>query len=135
MRRDDLAEQLPDSYDVSRRQRNVDVQAARSRRLRESRDAERVQLVAHPARHVEHRGERRAVGRIEIDCGVVGVERRLHAREPRVLRDRRDLRHVQQRRQRSADEALRVRLADRIDFVSVSIRTPAGGRSSRDRCW
>ena len=51
---------------------------------------------------------------IEIDRRVVGVVGGLHPREPRVLRDGRDLRHVQQRRQRSADQPLRVRLVDRL---------------------
>ena len=61
---------------------------------------------------------------------VVGVERRLHAREPRVLRDRGDLRHVEQRDQRSADE----RRASGSEIGSmppaiVSMRTPGGGFS------
>ena len=77
----------------------------RARRLRHRRDLQRVELVADPARDVEHLRERRVVARIEIERDVVGVERRLHAREPRVLRDRGNLRHVEQRDQRPADEA------------------------------
>ena len=127
-RRDDLTEQHARFVGRARRQRNVDVQAARAGRLREAGTPSDVQLVADPARDVEHAGERRAVGRIEIDRDVVGVERRLHAREPRVLRDRRKLRHVEQRRQRSADEALRVRLADRVELVGQRLDPHARGR-------
>ena len=76
---------------------------------------QRLELVAHPAGDVEHLRERGAVAGIEIDRDVVGVERRLHAREPRVLRDRGELRHVEQRDERSADESLGAGLVDRID--------------------
>ena len=87
----------------------------RARRLRHGRHLQRVQLVADPSRDVQHPRERRVVVRIEIERDVVGLERRLHAREPRVLRDRRNLRHVEQRDQRAADKPPGVRLGDRLD--------------------
>ena len=62
-RRDDLAEEHAGFVRRVRRQRNVDVQAARPGRLREAGHLQRAQLVAHPARDVENGGERRGVGR------------------------------------------------------------------------
>ena len=68
--------------------------------------------------------EARAVARIEIDRHVVRrAADRLHAREPRVLRDRRELRHVEQRRQRSADQPIaRPLLVDRLDVRRAAPR-------------
>ena len=43
--------------------------------------AERVELVANPARDVEHARERHAVGRIEIERDVVGELRATATRE------------------------------------------------------
>ncbi len=71
-----------------------------------------VELVANPPRDVEHALERHAVGRIEIEARVVGELRMGHAREPGILRDRRELRHVEQRLQGAADD-LRPRFGDR----------------------
>ena len=47
------------------------------------------------------------VHRIQIDRGEVHLVRRLRAREPGVLRDHRELGHVEQRRQVAADEPRR----------------------------
>ena len=88
----------------------------------------RLELVAHPARDVEHLRERRALARIEIERDEVGVERRLHAREPRVLRDRGELRHVEQRDERSADEALGAALLDRVEIVGQRFHAHARRR-------
>ena len=88
-----------------------------------------VQLVAHPARDVEHARERRALARIEIERDVVGVERRLHAREPRVLRDRGDLRHVEQRDQRCRRRnGCASGSRDRIDVVAKRLDADARRR-------
>ena len=72
------------------------------------------QLVADPSRNVQHLRERRVVVRIEIERDVVGLERRLHAREPRVLRDRGNLRHVEQRDERPSDQPSGARLGGRL---------------------
>ncbi len=77
--------------------------------------AQRVELVANPARDVEHVRERHAVRRIEIERGVVGELRMRDAREPRILRDGRQLRHVEQRLQAAADD-LRPLFDDADDF-------------------
>ena len=54
--------------------------------------------------------------------------RRLHAREPRVLRDRGDLGHVEQRDQVAADEAAGVRFGDRVEVVGDRLDTHARRR-------
>ena len=56
------------------------------------------------------------VGGIEIEGGVIRVVRRLRAREPRVLGNGGELRHLEQRLQRSTDE---LRLAPLGDLVLV----------------
>ena len=80
------------------------MQAVGAGGLRHADRAERVELVANPARHVEHALEGHALGRIEIEGAVVGELGMLHAREPRILRDRGELRRVEQRLQVAADD-------------------------------
>ena len=89
----------PASYGVPGGQRQIDVQAFGAGRLRHAGGAELVELVVNPAGDLERPAERHAGHRIEIERGVVGELGRLHAREPGILRDRRELRRVQQRQQ------------------------------------
>ena len=103
--RDQAAEELRRLERRTGAHRHVDVEAARARRLQVPVDAEQPELVAHPARHVADARERRALHRIQIDRGEVGGVRRRRAREPGILRDDRELHHVEQGRQPAADEA------------------------------
>ena len=89
-----------------RREADVDVQAVGAGRFRDAGGAERVEFVVNPARDLEHARETDAGHGIEIERDVIRVLDRLHAREPRILGDGRELRHVQQRRQVAADDLL-----------------------------
>ena len=81
-----------------------------------------IQLVAHPPRDVEDLRERRARLRIEIDRDLIGFVQRVDRREPRVHRDRRELRHVEQRLQAAADEHRRhVGARHRLDAHAARI--------------
>ena len=136
LRRDDrgdhVAEQLPGLVSRPLREREVDVQPARSGRFRHAGDAQPIELVLDVARDVQHVVEAGAVTGIEIDRRVVLRQRIGHARKPRVLRDRRDLRHVQERRQRSADQPIaRALFADRLDLVRQDFAPDARRRRIR----
>ena len=88
------------------RQRDVDVQSARARRLRHAGNAEPIELVLDPARHVEHLANV-APSPGSRSIAVWSWRQRIgDAREPRILRNRRQLRHVEERRQRSADQPI-----------------------------
>ena len=110
--------------------------AARATRTSSARPAlHRLELVADPARDVEYLRERRALAGIEIERDEVGIERRLHAREPRVLPDRGELRHVEERHERAADEASAPGSSTGSRSSGrASMRTPAGGCSFCLRC-
>jgi hypothetical protein len=87
-----------------------------------------IQLVLHPLRDVEYLRERRAFSRIEIDRPVVLAQRIGHARETRILRDGRELRHVQERRERAADQRIAWSLlADRLDVFGQHFTPHARG--------
>jgi len=135
-----LAEQHAALVRGARPQGDVDVQAARARRLGEALDAQRVQLFAHPPRDLDHRRERCPLERIEVDGGEVEIVDRSHARKPGILRDGRDLRHVEQRGQRSAHEARRHLLVGGDAFDAHAGRR-VGGRAllveggTADRRW
>ncbi len=84
-----------------RRQRDEDVQRLRSPRSWGSRRRRRASSSSRTQRaHVEDLRERRAGLRIEIDGDLVGLSSASTRREPRVHRDRGELRHVEQRLQR-----------------------------------
>ena len=101
---DDLAVEQPRVVRRARRKRDVDVEAVGARRLRHADGAKHIELVTNPAGHIEHARESDALGWIEVERGVVGELRVVHARKPRILRDCRELRHVQQRLQVAPDD-------------------------------
>ena len=68
-----------------------DVHAARAGGLRYRMNSEIVEHFLYGARHLDHASERGARSRIEIDDRIVGVLDRLHARMPRIDRDRAQL--------------------------------------------
>jgi len=91
------------------------------------------ELVVQPPRHLEHPGERRDRHRVEVEGDDVGLLDVRHAREPGVLRDRRKLRHVDQRLERAADQAARttssyVAKCDAPDQRGARQCAPAGVR-------
>ena len=105
--RDDLAEDQARLVRDAGRKRDVDVQAVGARCLGKPDGAEVVELVVDPPRDVEHARERDALGRVEIERDVIGGLERRDPREPGILRDGGQLRHVQQRLQVAADEPRR----------------------------
>ena len=126
--RDDLAEEQAGFVRRARRQRHVDVQAVGARRFRHAdrRRARRARRESSARRRARARTAR--LGRIEIERRIVGELRRCcDAREPRILRDRRELRRVEQRLQIAADD-LRTRRRRRS---TTSTRTPVGTSSAR----
>ena len=79
-------------------------------------DLHAIELFLDPSRAIENLRERRARLRIEIDRDLVRRVQIVHRRKPRVHRDRRELRHVEQRLQRSADQPRRhVVVRQRLD--------------------
>jgi hypothetical protein len=67
------------------RQRDVDVEASRSGRLRHAGYVEPIEFLLDPARDVAHAIEARAFAWIEIDGDIVRVQRIRDAGEPGVL--------------------------------------------------
>ena len=79
-------------------------------------DLHAIELFLDPLRAIEDLRERRARLRIEIDRDLIRRIQIVHRRKPRVHRDRRELRHVEQRLQRSADQPRRhVVVRQRLD--------------------
>ena len=76
--------------------------------------------------------ERGAVAGVEIDRDEIGMERIGDAGEPRILRDRGELRHVEQRRERSADQPIaRAFFGDRLDVLRQHLAPDAGRHGFR----
>ncbi len=103
-RGDDLAEQETGRVRRIRGHRDVDVQPAGAGRFGKPGRLQALELLAHPARHVQHLAEGQIVRRVQIDRHVVHDVLRLDAREPGVLRNRAELHCVQQGRERTANQ-------------------------------